>query len=75
MESIFAIEGYRDPNEKQGSKKKKIVPPSQIIDFFGTQPQIISFTTSVFEDLVIYVAKVYWPLSSVENPWLWCLVL
>jgi hypothetical protein len=38
-------------------------------------PQFIYFTTCLFEDLVIYVAKGYWPLSFVENPWLRRLVL
>ncbi len=37
--------------------------------------QIKSLTTCFLENLVLYVAKCYWPLFSIENPWMKCLVL
>ncbi len=59
-------------NEKQVAKKKRIVPPSYITNFFSksnqTQPDFL-------KDLMLYIVKGYHPLSFIENPWLRGLVL
>ncbi len=56
---------------KQGSNNRKIVPPSQITDFFGSQRpyhKLDPLHWASLEDLVLNFAKGYQPLSSVENP-------
>ncbi len=48
--------------DKQGTKKRKIVPLSQIIDFFGNQQpyhKLDSVQQAFLEDMVLFVTKGY----------------
>jgi hypothetical protein len=52
--------------EKQVTKKRKIVPPFQITIFFGSlhfYNESYPLQYSFMENLMLYVAKGYWPLS------------
>ncbi len=58
--------------------KSKTIPPSQITNFFNNQRPYNKFDhaqQTLLEDLVLYIAKDYRPLSFVENPWLRRLIL
>jgi hypothetical protein len=65
-------------NERQVTKKRKIVLPHQITNFFGNHKfyaKSNSTQTYFLEYLMLSNAKGYHPLSFVENPWLRHLVL
>jgi hypothetical protein len=66
-----------ETNEKQVAKKRTF-PPSQITNFFGSQKynsQSNQTQQDFLEDLMLYNAKGYYPLSFIENLWLRCLIL
>ncbi len=63
---------------KQVAKQKNIAPPFHIIDFFCNQhPHNKEGSTqhAILEDLMLYVATSYQPISFVKNLWLKWLVL
>jgi hypothetical protein len=59
-------------------KKRKIIFPFFIIEFFGKH-QLYNKTNLVqhefLEDIILYITKGYHPLSSIENPWLRRMIL
>jgi hypothetical protein len=71
---LFVMQKSKDGgDERQAAKKQKTIPPFQITNFFGNHQRYNKSdpTEQTFlEDLVLYIAKGYRPLSSVENPWL-----
>jgi hypothetical protein len=66
-----------ETNEKKVAKKRTF-PPFQITNFFGSQKHYSKSNQTqqdFFEDLMLYNAKGYYPLSFIENLWLRCLIL
>jgi hypothetical protein len=60
-----------ETNEKQVAKKRTF-PPFQITNFFGSQKHYSKsnqMQQDFFEDLMLYNAKGYYPLSIIENLW------
>jgi hypothetical protein len=72
-------EGGGGRRGKKACKKRKLVHPSSINDFFGGKggyQKTSLFNSSLFmRDLVFFIAKSYKALSSVESPWLWKLMM
>jgi hypothetical protein len=71
---MFVVQKSKDGgDQRQATKKWKTIFPSQITNFFNNQRPYNKFDLAqqaFLEDLVLYIAKGYQPVSFVENLWL-----
>ncbi len=78
MKIVFVAKGYINPKWQIGVEEEENYRPFSNHVLFGSQwfyHKLDPLQHAFLEDLVLYVAKGYWLLSSDENPWLRRLVL